>query len=219
MEQKTTGKVKLSDGIINQNMVLMSGLFAGPVIGAATNLKNSLVIAMAFPLITVISVGLCRLLPKKIAFAVRIGLYALIASAVYIPVTLLMGLIFGEDTVRSISLYLAIIVTNPFIMTKTESRFFLRPVHMMFKDLAGFAIGFDLSCILVGAIRDILSDNMLWNTIIPLPFQMSAMENVYGGFILVGVLAGLFRFVYRKYLGRKARLDTNREDYSRKITY
>ena len=47
MEQKTTGKVKLSDGIINQNMVLMSGLFAGPVIGAATNLKNSLVIAMA----------------------------------------------------------------------------------------------------------------------------------------------------------------------------
>ena len=65
----------------------------------------------------------------------------------------------------------------------------------------------------------ILSDNMLWNTIIPLPFQMSAMENVYGGFILVGVLAGLFRFVYRKYLGRKARLDTNREDYSRKITY
>ena len=78
MEQKTTGKVKLSDGIINQNMVLMSGLFAGPVIGAATNLKNSLVIAMAFTLITVISVGLCRLLPKKIAFAVRIGLYALI---------------------------------------------------------------------------------------------------------------------------------------------
>ena len=219
MEQKTTGKVKLSDGIINQNMVLMSGLFAGPVIGAATNLKNSLVIAMAFTLITVISVGLCRLLPKKIAFAVRIGLYALIASAVYIPVTLLLGLIFGEDTVRSISLYLAIIVTNPFIMTKTESRFFLRPVHMMFKDLAGFAIGFDLSCILVGEIRDILSDNMLWNTIIPLPFQMSAMENVYGGFILVGVLAGLFRFVYRKYLGRKARLDTNREDYSRKITY
>ena len=172
-----------------------------------------------YTLITVISVGLCRLLPKKIAFAVRIGLYALIASVVYIAVTLLMGLIFGEDTVRSISLYLAIIVTNPFIMTKTESRFFLRPVHMMFKDLAGFAIGFDLSCILVGAIRDILSDNMLWNTIIPLPFQMSAMENVYGGFILVGVLAGLFRFVYRKYLGRKARLDTNREDYSRKITY
>ena len=74
---------------------------------------------------------------------------------------------------------------------------------MMFKDMAGFVIGFDLSCILVGALRDILSDNMLWNTIIPLPFQMSAMENVYGGFILVGILAGLFRFVYRRALRRK----------------
>ena len=189
-----SGKVKLFDGIIRQNMVLMSGLFAGPVIGAATNLKNSLVIALAFTLITMVTAGICRLLPKKFAFAVRIVLYALIASAVYIPVILLAELIFGSDAVNSVSLYLAILVTNPLIMAKTESRFFLRSVPMMFKDMAGFVIGFDLSCILVGALRDILSDNMLWNTIIPLPFQMSAMENVYGGFILVGILAGLFRF-------------------------
>lgn len=203
MEHNMSGKVKLFDGIIRQNMVLMSGLFAGPVIGAATNLKNSLVIALAFTLITMVTAGICRLLPKKFAFAVRIVLYALIASAVYIPVILLAELIFGSDAVNSVSLYLAILVTNPLIMAKTESRFFLRSVPMMFKDMAGFVIGFDLSCILVGALRDILSDNMLWNTIIPLPFQMSAMENVYGGFILVGILAGLFRFVYRRALRRK----------------
>lgn len=205
MEQNSIGKAKLSDGIIKQNMVLMSGLFAGPVIGGATSFENSLVVALVFSLITMISVGLCRLLPKKLAFAVRIALYALIASLVYIPVILLAALIFGENTVNSISLYLAVIVTNPMIMSKTESRFFLRSVPMMFKDLAGFVIGFDLSCILVGALRDILTDNMLWNTIIPLPFQMSAMENVYGGFILVGVLAGFFRFVYRKFLKHRKR--------------
>ena len=203
MEQNPIGKAKLSDGIIKQNMVLMSGLFAEPVIGAATSLENSLVVAFAFTLITFVSVGLCRLLPKKLAFAIRIALYALIASLVYIPVTLLAGMIFGTDTVSAISLYIAVIITNPMIMSKTESRFFLRSVPMMFKDLTGFVIGFDLACILVGALRDILSDNMLWNMIIPLPFQMSAMESVYGGFILVGVLAGFCRFVYRKIVGRK----------------
>lgn len=203
MEHSTIGKVRLSDGIFKQNMVLMSGLFVGPVIGGATSLETSLAVAFAFTLITMASVGLCRLLPKKLAFAVRIALYALIASLVYIPVVLLTRIIFGVETINSLALYIAVIVTNPMIMSKTESRFFLRSVPMMFKDLAGFVIGFDLACILVGSLRDILSDNMLWNIIIPLPFQMSAMESVYGGFILVGVLAGLFRYFYRKFLGLK----------------
>ena len=205
MEQNKSEKVKLLDGILNQNVVLMSGLFAGPVIGAATNLTNSLIIAIAFTLITIATAGLCRLLPKKIVFSVRIALYALIASIIYIPVIMLENLIFGADNVRAVSLYLVILVTNPLIMSKTESRFYLRSVPMMFKDIAGFVMGFDLSCILVGALRDILSDNMILNTIIPLPFQMSAMESVYGGFILVGVLAGLFRYVYKKVLRRKRR--------------
>ena len=205
MEQNRSAKVKLLDGILNQNVVLMSGLFAGPVIGAATNLKNSLVISLAFTLITIITAGLCRLLPKKIVFSVRIALYAIIASLIYIPVIMLENLIFGADTVRAVSLYLVILVTNPLIMSKTESRFFLRSVPMMFKDITGFVIGFDLSCIVVGILRDILSDNMVLNVIIPLPFQMSAMESVYGGFILVGVLAGLFRFIYKKVLRRKRR--------------
>ncbi|MBD5115306.1 MAG: NADH:ubiquinone oxidoreductase subunit RnfE [Ruminococcaceae bacterium] len=203
MEQKSNGRVRLSNGIIKQNMVLMSGLFAGPVIGAATTLENSLVLSLVFSLVTVVSVGLCRLLPKKIDFSVRIVLYALIASAVYVPVMLLAEIIFNPETVGSITLYLAIMVTNPFITAKTESRFFLRSVPLMFKDVIGFVLGFDLSCILVGSLRDILTDNMLWNTIIPLPFQLSAMESVYGGFILVGVLAGLCRFLYNKFEKRK----------------
>ncbi|MBD5104015.1 MAG: NADH:ubiquinone oxidoreductase subunit RnfE [Ruminococcaceae bacterium] len=203
MNQNSNGRVRLSNGIIKQNMVLMSGLFTGPVIGAATTLENSLVLSLVFSLVTVVSVGLCRLLPKKIAFSVRIVLYALIASAVYVPVMLLAEMIFDPGTVSGIALYLAITVINPLIMSKTESRFFLRSVPLMFKDVIGFVLGFDLSCILVGTLRDILTDNMLWNTIIPLPFQLSAMESVYGGFILVGVLAGLARFLYNKFEKRK----------------
>lgn len=203
MEQASNGRVRLSNGIIKQNMVLMSGLFAGPVIGAATSFENSLVLSLVFSLVTVVSVGLCRLLPKKIAFSVRIVLYALIASLVYVPVMLLAEMLFNPGTVSGIALYLAITVTNPLIMSKTETRFFLRSVPLMFKDVMGFVLGIDLSCILVGALRDILTDNMLWNTIIPLPFQLSAMESVYGGFILVGVLAGLVRFLYNKFEKRK----------------
>ncbi|MDE7281275.1 MAG: NADH:ubiquinone oxidoreductase subunit RnfE, partial [Ruminiclostridium sp.] len=150
--------VKLKDGIIKQNVVLMSGLFAGPVIGAATTWERSLALCFVFSLVTVLSVGLCRLLPKKITFAVRIVLYALISAVVYIPVMLLAGLIFPSEVTDSIALYLILSVTNPLIMSKTESRFFLRPHLMMYKDVLSFVLGFDLSCILVGSIRDIFTD-------------------------------------------------------------
>lgn len=203
VKSNTSGKVKLSDGLFKQNAVLMSGLFAGPVIGAATSMESALAVALAFTLITFVSVGLCRLLPKKIAFAVRIVLYALISSLIYIPVMLLERQLFSESLLSSIELYLVIIVINPFILSKTESRFFLRSVPMMFKDLASFVLGFDFSCILVGAIRDILTDSIILNVIVPLPIEIPASSRVFGGFILVGILAGAFRGIYNKYTKKK----------------
>lgn len=203
MTASNSGKVKISDGFLRQNAVLMSGLFTGPVIGAATNTESALAVCLVFTLITAVSVGLCRLLPKKIAFAIRIVLYALISSLVYIPVTLLAELLFPQSLLQSIELYLIIIVINPFILSKTESRFFLRSVPMMFKDLAGFILGFDFSCILVGAIRDILTDSIIINTIVPMPIEVPAAGRVFGGFILVGMLAGLFRAIFNRYTKHK----------------
>ena len=205
MATQHTRKARLSDGIIKQNPVLMSGLFAVPVIGAATSWETALAVCYMFTVVTVLSVGLCRLLPKKIAFAIRIVLYALIASLVYVPAVLTAQLIFPVGLTEGISLYMAVIVTNPLILTKTESRFFLRTPLQMFKDVFGFVIGFDLACLLVGVIRDILTDNIIGNMIVPLSFQMPSMNTVCGGFILVGVLAGLFRALYNKFGKKKAK--------------
>ena len=205
MAVQHTRKARLSDGIIKQNPVLMSGLFAVPVVGAATSLESALAVCYVFSIVTLASVGLCRLLPKKIAFAIRIVLYALIASVVYIPTVLTAGLIFPAEVMDGAALYLAVIVTNPLILTKTESRFFLRTPPQMVKDIMGFIIGFDLACLLVGVIRDILADNIIGNFIVPLSFQMPSMNSVYGGFILVGVLAGLFRAFYNKFVKRRSK--------------
>lgn len=205
MSNSNSKSVKLKDSIIKQNIVLMSGLFAGPVIGAATTWERSLALCFVFSLVTIVSVGFCRLLPKKIAFAVRIVLYALISTLVYIPVMLWAEYIFSEALLDSIALYLIITITNPLILSKTESRFFLRTVPGMFKEVAGFVIGFDISCLLVGAIRDILTDSMIGSLIVKFPLQIPTMDKMYCGFILVGILAGLSRFVYTKVTKRKKR--------------
>lgn len=195
--------VRLSDGLLKQNVVLMSGLFAGPVIGGATSLESALAICFVFTFVTLASIGLCRLLPKKIAFAVRVVLYALISAIVYIPVTILAEMLFGQALIGSITLYLVIIITNPLILSKTESRFFLRSVGMMYKDAVGFVLGFDLACVIVGAVRDTLTDNIIGNYIVLIPFQIPSMDRVYSGFITVGILAGLFRYIYTKMKKRR----------------
>ena len=75
----------------------------------------------------------------------------------------------------------------------------------MYKDAAGFVLGFDMACILVGAIRDILTDNIIGNLIVLIPFQIPSMDRVYSGFITVGILAGLFRYIYTKIKMKKKR--------------
>lgn len=212
MPSSRRNSVKISDGIFKQNIVLMSGLFAGPVVGAASTWENALALSFVFSLVTLVSVGLCRLLPKKITFAVRIVLYALISALTYIPVMLLAQRIFPAGQLDNIALYLVITVTNPLIMSKTESRFFLRTVPVMYKDLLGFVLGFDVSCLLVGAIRDVLTDKMIANFILSSTPQIPTMDRVYCGFILVGVLAGLCRFIYNK------RVEKRKKSYAAKAS-
>lgn len=196
MNQQSTNKVRLSDGIVKQNVVLMSGLFAAPVIAASTDLYSSLAISLAFTLVTLISISISYFLPRKLVFAVRIALYAVIAAAVFTPVALLLNQIFSLTIIQNIGIYLPIIITNPLILSKTESRFYYRPFKYMLKDVIGFITGFDLVCITVGVIRDVLVNNQVGTIRMWLPFQIPALGTVFGGFILVGVLSGLFRAIY-----------------------
>lgn len=196
--KNSTRKVSLKDGIIKQNVVLMSGLFTAPVVAASTSTITAAAICAAFSLITLFSAAICCYLPRKIVFAVKIALYAIISSVIYIPVMLLMNSVFTVDTIAAVGIYLPIIITNPLILSKTESRFSLRPFKYMLKDLIGFILGFDLACLLVGIIRDILVNNSIGNIRVSLPFTMPALSTCFGGFILVGLLAGIVRGLYNR---------------------
>ena len=198
-------KVKPSDGMVKQNVVLMSGLFAAPVIAASTDLYSSLAISLAFTLVTLVSVSIGYFLPRKLVFAVRIALYAIIAASVYAPAAILLNEIFPLTVIQNIGIYLPIIITNPLILSKTESRFYFRPFKYMLKDAVGFVTGFDLVCITVGVIRDVLANNRIGTFRMWLPFQIPALGTVFGGFILVGVLSGLFRAVYNRNKKSRAR--------------
>lgn len=206
MEQK---KISLRDGLFKQNIVFMSGLLVAPVIACANTLMKSLAVCMVFSLVSFLTILVCRAVPRKIAYTLRVIIYCLAASLIYIPVMLFTRSLFGEQLIASAGVYLPILVTNSLILSKTESRFYGEPINDMIIDSAVFILGFDISCIFIGALRELIANSTLGGLYIPMPFTVPALETTFGGFLTVGVLAGLFRGVYNR---RKARLLEPEED-------
>lgn len=214
-------KQHLLDGLVRHNVVLMSGIAIAPVAAGAVNFESSLALALGFSVIALVSVFICRFIPKKIVYTIRVIIYAVIAGLVYIPALMLLNMIFGEDVTTGLGVYLPVLAVNPLILAKTETRFCLRPAHLMLIELLGYIAGFDAVCVIVGISRDVLTNGRIGWATAELGFYIPALETVFGGLMFVGVSAGLFRALYDESKRKKAkRLEDERrkQEFIKEVT-
>ena len=209
IKQKTDFKFTrdLLDGLAKQNVVLMTGIVNAPVIIAATSFKKGVVIAIAFAIISFLTILTCSFIPKRIVYTLRVIIYALVGSVYYIPTVLLLERIFPL-TVQLIGIYMPLLIANALIFSKTESRFYLESKQKMVIDVIMFIIGFGVICVLTGGFREIICFGTFAGIKL-LDISISAFEAPFGGFILVGIMAGTFRALYN-YL-RNRRIKQNEE--------
>jgi electron transport complex protein RnfE len=196
---------QLSDGLVRQNIVLMSATAIGPVAACATNYDNAVALSVGFTVIAFISVCLCRLVPKKIVYTIRVIIYTLIAGLAFIPAYLAVREFYGQEMIDSLGVYLPVLAVNPLILTKTETRFSLRPFHLMTFELAGYVTGFNLACIGIGIARDVLVNGQIGGFEVSPGFSVPALSTAFGGLIIIGVSAGLFRRLYNQSKERQAK--------------
>lgn len=209
MENK---KISLKDGFFKQNIVFMSGLLIAPVIACATTLQKSLAVCIVFTLVSFLTILLCRVIPRKIAYTLRVIIYSLVASAIYIPSALLATFLMGADVIISAGVYLPILVTNNLILSKSESRFYVEPLRDMVPDVLCFIAGFDVACIFTGAVREILAKGTIGGAYLEMPFSIPALETTFGGFLFVGIMAGLARGIYNHRKAKLLRAQNDEED-------
>ncbi len=181
------------DGLFKQNIVLMSGLVTAPIIVAATSAERALVLVMSFFLISYTSILICRVFPRKIAYSIRIFLYAVVAGITYIPTMLLLRRLFPETT-DDVQLYIGLLVVNSLLLAKTEMRFYLKPFGEMALDSLIYVAGYAMVAFIVGFLREVLAFGTLFgyhlvNPIVP------AAKSPFFGFILVGIMAALCRAI------------------------
>ena len=191
-------RINLKDGLIKQNMVFMSGMLIAPVIACASTLMKSLALCFVFSFVSAAAIFACRRIPRTIVYTLRVIIYSLAAAVAYIPAMLLAELIFGQDIVASAGVYLPVLITNSLILSKTETRFYHEPLKNMAADVLMFILGFDGACIATGIIRELLADSKIAGYGVDMPFTVPALETTFGGFLFVGVGAGLFRWLYNR---------------------
>lgn len=192
-----------SDGFFRQNIVLMSGLVTAPIIVAATSAERALVLVMSFFMISYTSIVLCRFIPRKIAYSIRILLYAVVAGIMYIPTTYALGMLF-PDVMNSVRLYVELMVVNSLLLAKTETRFYLKPFGEMAVDALIYIAGFAAAAFAVGFIRELLAFGTLFGMRLFDPV-VPAAKSPFFGFILVGIFAALCRVIVGRRAVRKKR--------------
>ena len=196
MIKKENGGINLNspifDGIYKKNTVLVGGLLVAPVVFSANTVSKAFAIIFAFSAITFLTIMISSFISRNIVYTIRIILYTLIAALVYVPVIGLELQLFPKQ-VEEIGIIIPLLITNSLIVSKTELRFFRRTKGKMVIDVCSFIIGFDLVILIFAFIREVFGKGEISGQILGIPLTVPALVYPFGGFILLGLLAALFR--------------------------
>lgn len=185
-------KHSVFDGLISDNTVLSALMVISPVIMCGDRVKNSFAIMYAFSLITFLSVIICSFVPKKLPYAVKITIYAVISSLVYIPVKLAAEHFFPE-VIDRIGIYFMLLAVNSLIMVQTEAKFYRMKRRHMILSLIFYVLGFDAVMLISSVFREILAYGTVYDKVLDADMLISGMGMPFGGFIFLGLLCGLYR--------------------------
>lgn len=204
--QKHKLKIDRFDGLLLNNTVLERGLVIAPVIVGANSMKNALILGISFAVITFLTVLLSSFVPKRLPYTVRVILYTIVASLIFIPTARILDGVF-PDSIFKVGIFLPLLVTNSLIVTKIETRFLKEGKLSMVLDLFCHVAGFFLVIVLVGAVREIFGNGTFMGKPFWFESKFEALLLPFGGFVLVAFLsAGIQQFrIYLNRTGKRVR--------------
>lgn len=181
---------EVTKGIIKENPVLCLVLGTCPTLAVTTAASNAIGMGIAATLVLIGSNAVISAMRKIIPDKVRIPAYiTIIATFVTIVQMLVKAFVPAID--ESLGIYLPLIVVNCIILGRAEMYASKNSVIPSMLDGLGMGIGFTVTLLLMGSIREILG-NGTWfgNTIIP-EFGILIFILPPGGFFVFGMLIAL----------------------------
>ncbi|CAB1275765.1 electron transport complex subunit E [Candidatus Nitrosacidococcus tergens] len=184
------------EGLWNSNVALKQLLGLCPLLAVSATVVNSLGLGLATLFTLIVSNLLISTLRHWIPSEIRLPIFVLIIASVVTIVELLMHAYFPELH-RILGIFIPLIVTNCAIIGRAEAFASKQKVGFALMDGITMGLGFTLVLVLLGGLREIISQGTLFADA-QLLFGSAAAQlkvtltNDYGGFLLAALPPGAF---------------------------
>ncbi len=170
-----------------------------PTLAVTTAAKNGLAMGLATTFVLVFSNLVVSALRQVIPSKVRIASYIVIIASFVVMAELLMQAYF-YPFYEILGIFVPLIVVNCIILGRAEAFASKNPIIYSLADGLGIGLGFTISLIVLGGIREILGNGtffdaaVMWSSFEPFRFMVKAP----GAFVALGFLLGFINIISRK---------------------
>ena len=205
--------LKLTNGLVKENPILVMGLGLCPSLAVSTTVSNALGMSVATFAVLLGSNVVVSLLRHQIPDKVRIPAYIVIIASFVTLVDMIIQAYFPSLSV-SLGIFIPLIVVNCIILGRAEAFAGKNGVAASALDAVSMGMGFTLGLTSIALVREVLGAGTI--TLFPdggvfkIPGLFDAPARVFvfpaGALIAVGLLQALFRWIADKIAvrGRKS---------------
>jgi len=186
---------EFTKGIFQRNPVFVLLLGLCPTLAVSTSVENAMGMGAASTFVLVFSNLFVSLIKNFIPRKIRIPCF-IVVIATFVTMVELFLEAYLPDLNASLGLFVPLIVVNCIILGRAEAFASRNPVSLSVADGLGMGVGFTLSLMLLGAIREVLGSNALFGYEL-IPGFRPAMIMILppGAFLTIGLLLGLFALI------------------------
>jgi len=202
------------NGIIKENpiFVLMLGLCSS--LAVTTTFEKSIMMGICVLFVLLFTSLIVSIIKKLVPESVKVPVYILIIGT-FVTITGLVLSKYMPNLYSSLGIYLSLITVNCIILGRSISFYSKNKVGKSLLDAIGIGIGYILSLMIIGLVRELLGSNtitimndistltgykLIFKNILPTQvFPISIFSSPSGAFITIGCLLALFNTIRRKY--------------------
>jgi Na+-translocating ferredoxin:NAD+ oxidoreductase subunit E len=187
---------RLKNGIIDENVTFVQVIAMCPVLAVTTSASNGIGMGLATTVVLIGSNLVISILRNFIPDKIRIPAFIVVIAGF---VTLLQFLMQGfvPALYKSLGIFIPLIVVNCVILGRAEAYASKNPPYSSIFDGLGQGLGFTLSLMVVGVIRELLGTGKIFDfQVMPSSFKPAIiMVLAPGAFFTLGILMALLNYI------------------------
>lgn len=179
---------ELTKGIWKENPILVLALGMCPTLATTSNAKNGMFMGIAVVFVLLGSNAVISLMRNIVPKKIRIPVYIVVIAAFVTVVDQLMKAYAPDAIQRALGIFIPLIVVNCIVLGRAEAFACKNGVLRSCLDGIGMGLGFLLGLVLLGSIREFLTNGSLFEIKIITGWTIDCLlpSSAAGGFILLG---------------------------------